>query len=153
MKSVENPDKKEKCEGVQSPGSLFLLLILSDADCSLPTLVPTVCPSSFTPSRTGRQGRMVVHHPQEESLLAGLLVYPSNRRLLYATVPGADSDQLSSQTADPMNPERFHQITHAPAPTAKCNSSVELDLYHNYVVTLPEYLQGSRLHAQDYPGI
>lgn len=52
-----------------------------------------------------------------------------------------------------MNPERFHQIIHAQAPTAKCNSSVELDLHHNYVVTLPEYLQGSRLHAQDYPGI
>ena len=51
-----------------------------------------------------------------------------------------------------MNPEWFHQIIHAPAPTAKCNS-MELDLDHNYVVTLPEYLQGSRLHAQDYPGI
>ena len=48
------------------------------------------------PSHTGRQGGVVVHHPQEESLLAGLLVYPSNQRLLYAALLGSDSDQLST---------------------------------------------------------
>lgn len=131
------------CESVWNLGSYFLplnpawrRLFLASWEISPSLLWSPQCasPTSRThracPAALQRRGGHTHRSTGEEApgQVSGLPTKPEPA--LYSCPGSWLRLTFCSQTADPMNPDRLNQIIHAPTPTAKCNGSLELDLYH-----------------------